>query len=232
MSAQRWPETGRKGCELGNMRTLKRKHRFSLDRQRPSPSRENTMVSHSGEKAWSTPPSSSLRACFHAVPLTPLKGTPPCVEVPLGHPARPIYTAIRKNMFSPATPPSSDNPSPIRATFTHGRDTSERAKSLDLHTSPVQSLDEGESYTSRYIFIPRAVDLSSGIGFSVSGETELRMALSRRYTTGGSSAHPEYKFEYHESKRLSGMKLQAKRIGRGLKNLFMLRRAMPISPQL
>lgn len=131
---------------------------------------------------------------------------------------------------SPSPARSSRNGSPARSALLH--DVHERAKSLDLQTSPVLSAVEDETYASRYLVLPHAVDLSSGAGFSISGETELRMALARWNTISGSAVHPEYKFEYREthSKRCSGVKLTVKKIGRRLRNLVMLRKT--VSPQV
>lgn len=128
-------------------------------------------------------------------------------------------------MSSPATPPSSAN---LRTAFAHA--IPERAKSLDLQTSPIRAVGEERNYASRFVARPRAVDLSSGMGFSVSGETELRMALARRNTIGGSATHPEYKFEFREKERCSGVRLTAKKFGQGLRNMLMLRRAMSPPP--
>ena len=233
---------------LGSQRTLRRKKRFSLSRQR---SIGASLRSRSGFRL-------SNFATSEPVPPTPLNSpeapsqlaypapTPlPTMErilgaVPLGHPTRPFYTAIRRvspynnalamadsNLPSRASTPASET------TIAHPR-----ARSLDLQPS----MDfEGEDHISRYFSRPYAVDLSSCAvtGCSFSGEIELRMALARRNTIGGSAAHPEYRFEYPQTatkesamaqKRGSGVKLRVKKIGQGLRNLVLLRR--PTSPVL
>jgi hypothetical protein len=199
-------------------RTLRHKKRFSLSRQRSATLRNRTGLRPSTfvtqNQVPPTPVSFPTRPRFGSATSAP----PPSLEhmfgaIPLGHPTRPFYTAIRK--LSPPAASELLNES----TASHLR-----ARSLDLQ--PSIDFGEGENHISRYFSRPYAIDLSSGAtGCSVSGEIELRMALARRNTIGGSAAHPEYRFEYPAvTKRSSGLKLRVKKIGRGLKNLVQLRR--------
>lgn len=209
----------------GHERPLRRKKRFSINRQRSGslPSRITVPPYHENVVA---PHGSPLRPRFTSVVSSPSNIGWLSGELPLGHPSRPLYTAIRKNMLAPITPPSSGNTSPVRSTFT-SEHVDARAKSLDLQTSPPNVLPPDGCCSSRF---SHAADLSSGAGFSVSGETELRMALARWNTIGGTTAHPGYTFEYRQTKRSSAVKLTVKKIGRGLRNLVFLRRAMSPPP--
>ncbi|KAI0342933.1 hypothetical protein BDW22DRAFT_1429065 [Trametopsis cervina] len=215
----------------GSPRTLRRKKRFSLTRQRSSSLRNRSSLRHSTFSAHELALPSPLHTPVTRPHLSSAMFTPPPTlehkfgTVPLGHPSRPLYTAIRRNLFMPSTP--SGNDSPLRHSLTAS--TPEpishlRARSLDLQ--PSFDFSEGGNFASVYFHRPYAVDLSSGAGCSLSGETELRMELARRNTIGGSAAHPEYKFEYRDAKQSSGggMKLTVKKIGQGLRNLVMLRR--------
>ncbi|KAI0090279.1 hypothetical protein BDY19DRAFT_992492 [Irpex rosettiformis] len=231
---------------LSPQRTLRRKKRFTLSRQR---SIGASLRSRTGfrlptfainEPVPHTPvnsPAPSQPNCTAPTPLSSMEHV--FGAVPLGHPTRPFYTAIRK--LSPYTPPVTDinsifsragSPGSEEAMVSHPR-----ARSLDLQ--PSMDFGEGEDRISRYFSRPYAVDLSSGAatGCSVSGEIELRMALARRNTIGGSAAHPEYRFEYPQTttspetqKRGSGVKLRVKKIGQGLRNLMLAKK--PTSPVL
>lgn len=230
-------------------RTLRRKQRFSLSRQRsmgaslrsrtgfrltnfapneatnipPTPLNSPAVIAQGDSTAATTNPLPSLDRVFGAVPL--------------GSPSRPFYTAIRKS--SPYTIPSTNPHALSRVGTSNSEYTSlghPRARSLDLQ--PSFDFGEGDNPLSSYFCRPYAVDISSGAatGCSVSGEIELRMALARRNTIGGSAEHPEYRFEYTQAaitsggKRGSGVKLRVKKIGQGLRNLVFLRR--PSSPIL
>ncbi|KAI0703775.1 hypothetical protein BC835DRAFT_1410504 [Cytidiella melzeri] len=214
-------------------RTLRRKKRFSLSRQRSGSLRSRPGLRLStlstGDHVPPTPVNSPARPQFVSAMSTPLPSLDRVFgAVPLGHPARPFYTAIRR--LSP-TPQSAAVDSTLRVrtssavsdgmTIAHPR-----ARSLDLQ--PSVEIGEAESHILRCFSRPYAVDLSSGAtGCSITGEMELRMALARRNTIGGSAAHPEYRFEYpvcEVQKRSFGVKMRVKKIGQGLRNLVLLRR--------
>ena len=129
------------------------------------------------------------------------------LSLPLGHPGRPLYTAIRRNMFSAAPGLSVQHPRfpPVRAVSVHDA-ASETSSRL----------------SSEWVSIPSFYPSTDGYGFSLSGETELRMAIARHEDASGvDSGVGEYKFQ--ETKRVRAGKWGLKRIGRGLKDLFSLR---------
>ncbi|EMD31283.1 hypothetical protein CERSUDRAFT_119832 [Gelatoporia subvermispora B] len=133
--------------------------------------------------------------------------------IPLGHPLRPLYSAIRGNMTQPPTPDESlsqsrsNSPQP---SVLHERLT----RSLDIPRPPLRS---------RYDFTlssfhPYPLVLASGAttGCSVSGEAELHMDLARCRSVDG--ILPEYKF--HWMKRRGTMRAKLETISKGLKDLF------------
>lgn len=132
------------------------------------------------------------------------------LSVPLGHPGRPLYTAIRGNMFSTSPAHSAAHPRfpPVRA----------------VRVSEGRSADFG--YPARtsgdWVSIPSFYPCTDGYGFSLSGETELRMALSRHPYSGGLEGIEEFKFT--ETKRITSLG-KVKKIGKGLKDFFTLRRS-------
>ena len=153
----------------------------------------------------------------------------PAHVVPLGHPSRPYYNAIRKNMSRSATPCSfsraptpspSLGPSPfttstptillLDADFDGGGGTFGRSSS----PSPSISLSP-----------PGAFQAHPSRGFSLSGETELRMALAaQRSTTGRTGDRPEYVFaDPPMSRRDAGVR-RLKRLGQGIKQLVLRRK--------
>ncbi|PSR74251.1 hypothetical protein PHLCEN_2v9995 [Hermanssonia centrifuga] len=127
---------------------------------------------------------------------------------------RPLYTAIRKNM-SPS-PPSTPSSSPVHSTFSAASATHLGGrKSCDTPPSFIRSSDE---WVSRPPCYPHTI----GTGFSLSGETELRMALARRNTVGGSGSRSQYR--YHETKNPSKIKETMMKIGQSLKDLVNMSR--------
>ncbi|KZT29776.1 hypothetical protein NEOLEDRAFT_1174785 [Neolentinus lepideus HHB14362 ss-1] len=88
--------------------------------------------------------------------------------VKLGHPSRPYYTAIRKNMTS-RLPTASPPPSTL------GNDIEPPSPPLDVHRP---ALRQALSYPYTIPSSHPTYSFNSPTGFSLSGETELRMALS------------------------------------------------------
>ena len=135
----------------------------------------------------------------------------------LGSPARPLYTAIRKRLTSDSSifvgSVRSVSPcSQTRATLRPLSVTSEPA----LSESDEDDMDIADLFPSA----PSRNHFRVSGGCSLSGETELRMALSRQRskTVGGPS--PEYIYHDRERQTEFASLMQAmKRISQGMKNL-------------
>ena len=131
----------------------------------------------------------------------------PTASVRLGHPSRPYYTAIRKNMARPNSMPppesrlimSSLRPSPTRA--------KQRPRLLTRSSEDVSFSDVD----------PPAPVSPLRTGFSLSGETELRMVLSKSRTNKG-----EYRFRETSPPargRRTAVKRKVQILGKGLREL-------------
>jgi hypothetical protein len=110
-------------------------------------------------------------------------------SVPLGHPSRPYYSAIRKNMSRPNSP--FDN--------TNSKSSCSLAPLPLLHSSPLaSSVESSDDLLTETTFTPPVMSsrlLSCEIlGCSMSGETEMRIALSRQQVRGTPDNLMEYRF--------------------------------------
>ncbi|KAG1845314.1 hypothetical protein DFJ58DRAFT_801149 [Suillus subalutaceus] len=150
-------------------------------------------------------------------PSTAISAEPP---VRIGHPSRPYYTAIRKNMSRPSTAghPSSlaRTPSPIPSDY----DYSPRAtKSLDCgERIPVQF---GRDSRPMSMVLPgQAVPVNLFSGFSLSGETEMRMNLARWRKEDGPDEPGDYLFK-ETGYRGKGIKGRVRKLGKGLRDLVL-----------
>ncbi|KAI8980147.1 hypothetical protein BD414DRAFT_112253 [Trametes punicea] len=191
--------------------SLRRKRRMSVLRQRSSCSlrRRATTGTHRRSEAAASPPASP-RPKAHSVRFS----SPPPVSVldmiPLGHPQRPLYTAIRKNMSRPAIPaPNSRSVDAAFETAVYERGT----RSLDLprYNSLGRSYLSIAAYSRPILFPP------SASGFSVSGETELRMDLARSRSMDGVPSD----FAFREvPKPDASIKARVKNFGKTLKGLL------------
>ncbi|TCD64048.1 hypothetical protein EIP91_004597 [Steccherinum ochraceum] len=215
-------------------KTLRRKKRMSVIRQRSSCSlRRKAMLSlplperrlHTAESTphlYRKPSQPRFQAPPPALPLPTTPTTPTEFTVPLGHPSRPLYSAIRKNMSRPSTPTSagSSNAGPSPADDLRARG----MRSLDLPESSRDFVLD-DYFSSDIARRPWPVRPNS-TGYSLSGEIELRMALARGYNndpavTFESAQQP---VKHLEKKDLDArVKSKVKRIGKGLKDLMMLR---------
>ncbi|KAI0076171.1 hypothetical protein K474DRAFT_1772687 [Panus rudis PR-1116 ss-1] len=190
-------------------RTLRRKQRRSILRQRSSCSLRR--------KALSVPSHKRSQSELGRRTLTPIPQDH--LDVPLGHTSRPLYTAIRKNMSRPTTPTRAPSP-PFPDLASRG------SRSLDLPTSYSASLLTSDSrYPSSYRSVPRT-------GYSLSGEVEMRMALAKSHTDDGiCGSSSGYKFRDSVSSDFKtrrvgesgSMKGTVKRIRKGLKDLMTFR---------
>ncbi|KAG2132976.1 hypothetical protein DEU56DRAFT_811601 [Suillus clintonianus] len=150
-------------------------------------------------------------------PSTPVSAEP---HVRIGHPSRPYYTAIRKNMSRPGTPglPSSlsRTPSPMPSDY-------------DYAPRATRSLDCGERISVQFgrdsrpmsMVLPgQAVPVNLYSGFSLSGETEMRMNLARWRREDGPDEPGDYLFK-ETGHRRNGIKGRVKKLGKGLRDLVL-----------
>ena len=148
-------------------------------------------------------------------------------NIPLGHPQRPLYTAIRKNMSrpeSPSPPPTGARPNFDAAfqTLVYERQT----RSLDIDTpthsrSRLPAMRFGSlSRASTHLAIAYPASFArGGQGFSVSGETELRMDLARSRSMDGVPSDFAFR-ERGSQDREASMKTKVKNFGKTLKGLL------------
>ncbi|KAH0833347.1 hypothetical protein J3R83DRAFT_12418 [Lanmaoa asiatica] len=169
-----------------------------------------------------TSPTSAVEARqSHALSLMPSHDhdTPP---VRLGHPSRPYYSAIRKDMSRPTSPVFS---------ITAPRTPSPISSHLDYVPRGTKSLDCGDRSGIYYApeMRPMSMVLSSQAtspiacpGFSLSGEMELRMNLARWRREDAPDDPGGYHFrERNRSWTKVNMKGRVKQLGKGLKELVL-----------
>lgn len=137
--------------------------------------------------------------------------SPPIESERLGHPSRPYYSAIRKNMSRPASPAFGRTPSPIPTQLDH---MSRETRSLDgghrscLYSRPVTPVLSGD-VRGRFS------------GFSLSGETEMRMDLARWRREHAPDNPGDYQFHEMTHSRMKEMKNTVCKVGRGLKHMVL-----------
>ncbi|KZT07603.1 uncharacterized protein LAESUDRAFT_724568 [Laetiporus sulphureus 93-53] len=182
-----------------SQRTLRRKQRMSVLRQRSSRSlrkRSSCTLSTASSRRGENPQAIVMQSASSSVAFAP-------VQVPLGHPHRPLYTAIRKNMASPSIP---DVPIPaIDCTALHATPYDRTVKSLDIPRST--------AVVRHYAFIP-ASDWTAGC--SLTGEAELRMDLER---CRSAEAIP-IQYTEGEARRGRAVKEKVRNLRKGLKGLL------------
>lgn len=160
---------------------------------------------------------------MHVAPApSPAPSTAVSAEHPvrIGHPSRPYYTVIRKNMSRPGTPvlPSSlvRTPSPIPSDY-------------DYAPRATRSLDCGERISVQFgrdsrpmsMVLPgQAVPVNLYSGFSLSGETEMRMNLARWRKEDGPDEPGDYLFK-ETGHRGKGIKGRVRKLGKGLRDLVL-----------
>ena len=164
--------------------------------------------------AYSTSPVESRQS--HALSLTssPDHDTPP---VRLGHPSRPYYSVIRKEMSRPTSPVfsivSPRTPSPIPSP-------------TDYVPRGTRSLDCGDrsgiQCTQQLRPMSMVLSGQSPIGGSISGEMELRMDLAQWRRENTPDEPGGYRFrETIRSSSKANMKGRVKQLGRGLKEFVL-----------
>lgn len=152
-----------------------------------------------------------------APPISPSENDPP---VRLGHPSRPYYSAIRKNMSRPGSPALPRTPSPIPSQFDY---VPRGTKSLDGGERPYTCLHHAHHSRPMSMVIPGQVQPQRPYtGFSLSGETEMRMNLARWRQEDAPDQPGEYLFQERDRSRARlKMKHTVKRFGKCLKHLVL-----------
>ncbi|CCM04324.1 uncharacterized protein FIBRA_06495 [Fibroporia radiculosa] len=188
-----------------SQRMLRHKQRMVIMRQRSSRSlRKRSSQSFSNVSARRSEHNTTVIMQTAIVPSTePAKTT--IAYVPLGHPQRPLYTAIRKNMSPPV--PVDFVPTLDYTSFSAAVQTRE-SKSLDIPRSTTL----GRSF-GRHTPIP-ASEWTTGC--SLSGETELRITLARCR-----SADDDISDRFVCPKKGGVVREKVKSLGKGLKGLFL-----------
>ncbi|KAJ8495927.1 hypothetical protein ONZ51_g1378 [Trametes cubensis] len=203
--------------------SLRRKRRMSVLRQRSSCSlrrRATTSGSTATHRRSETAPSApaSPRSKAHSVRFSSPPPSLPTSEpdaFPLGHPQRPLYTAIRKNMSRPSSPAPSMGSGHSAAVDAAFQTTVYERQTRSLDLPRFNSL--GRSYLSMAAYTRPVLFPPSASGFSVSGETELRMDLARSRSMDGVPSD----FAFRETKPdASTVKAKVKSLGKTLKSLL------------
>ncbi|TFK94073.1 hypothetical protein K466DRAFT_472141, partial [Polyporus arcularius HHB13444] len=219
---------------------LRRKNRMSVLRQRSSCSLRRRATTSSvasfcrdGAASPSMPrrPKTATSCMSASPPGTPRPNaatsirfsTPPpgtsAESIPLGHPQRPLYTAIRKNMTRPESPsplPTGARPS-FDAAFQCQTVMYERqTRSLDIETPRFRSLSRASHLAMATSYARPSMFSGGGAGFSVSGETEMRMDLARSRSMDGAPSD----YAYRERQKDASVKAKMKSFGKTLKSLL------------
>lgn len=146
---------------------------------------------------------------------TPVSAEPP---VRIGHHSRPYYTVIRKNMSRPSTPGHLPRtPSPIQSDYDYAP---RGTKSLDCGER--MSVQFGRDSRPMSMVIPgQVIPVSMYSGFSLSGETEMRMNLARWRMEDAPDEPGDYLFKETGRCRRGILKASVKKFGRGLRDLVL-----------
>ena len=152
----------------------------------------------------------------HSPLRTPVSAEPP---VRIGHPNRPYYTVIRKNMSRPGTPVFPQRTaSPIPKS------------DYDYAPRATKSLDCGERTPARFSLDSRPMSMvmpgqanlvNAYSGFSLSGETEMRMNLARWRKEDAPDEPGDYLFKETGRCRHGMLKGRVKKFGKGLRDLVL-----------
>ncbi|KAH9917006.1 uncharacterized protein B0H18DRAFT_1036154 [Fomitopsis serialis] len=192
-----------------SQRTLRRKQRMAMLRRRSSRSlRKRSMPLLSKTSSKRMDDCDSAVVTVQAVLPSRSPSPSPVPFVPLGHPERPLYTAIRRNMCPPGLPPTPG--SDVEHASLHAVLLERGAKSLDIPRRPATL---GRSHRLRPP-IP-ASDWTAGC--SITGETELRMDLARCRSA-------EVVLQRPREANLGGVvREKVKNLGKGLRELLLKR---------
>ncbi|KAJ7631231.1 hypothetical protein FB45DRAFT_683726, partial [Roridomyces roridus] len=152
------------------------------------------------------PPSSATHAPLYHAPYTHNR----CNSQPnirLGHPKRPLYSAIRPNMSRPSSP-----------TMKPPRPTSMLPASHDALVSPAGPPPSSSRFSFGFGSFPSSqTHAALHSGSSVSGEMEMRMALA---SLAREAHEQDASFQFKETSKRSSMSWRVKKLGQGLKDLL------------
>ncbi|KDQ57228.1 hypothetical protein JAAARDRAFT_289001 [Jaapia argillacea MUCL 33604] len=200
-------------------RPLRRKRRMSTLRRESESS--TSLRRHTVAPTIKSAPDENLielRSFSPPPPPSPTHSTPaPTVRV--GHPSRPYYTAIRRHMYTPmsapSTPMGNSYPASIASSYApslpcslplplrHAHHDMPRRFSTALDTDP------GRPSLRQAVSTPHGYS-----GFSLSGETELRMNLARR------TSQSDFRFKFHETGKSGGVKGRIQSFGKGILDIL------------
>ncbi|PCH42367.1 hypothetical protein WOLCODRAFT_25329 [Wolfiporia cocos MD-104 SS10] len=196
-----------KSIGFSSQRTLRRKQRMTILRQRSSRSLRKRSTSFSKPTSLKRVEASTPVVVAQSVSLS---------QIPLGHPQRPLYTAIRKNMTPPTIPicaiPLLDN------TQDRALQQSQSHSQIQAHERATKSLDIPRPATVGYSLVKRTYVPASEwtAGASLTGEAELRIDLARCRSVDDL----DYALCEGDAKRGSAVKEKVKSLGRGLRGLL------------
>ncbi|KAG6844285.1 hypothetical protein H0H87_008154 [Tephrocybe sp. NHM501043] len=228
-------------------KTLRRKKRLSRYRLSPQPPESIASTSFSADAVTmvSMPQSASVEDTHCSDSWQNAKSSAharshsqPANIVRLGHPSRPLYTAIRPNMSRPSSSSGPPSPPQTPQKLRPHRPTSlpARAPSPGIMTilSTTTALhEEEEPVFESFAYRPRSMPSHDRTltrlpafgsisrhrgGFSVTGETELRMALARE---GGGDHEDIFKFKDMEDRSGGKLLVKMRQLKEGLKGLIM-----------
>ena len=205
----------------GSYRTLRRRERMPLRKMVSSCSMRAAIVVHMPAKSDQAMIGMSASASeFRVNTVVPPKGSdiipqidrssPAVLSIvpPLGHPSRPLYTAIRGNMFSSPSANACTSYIPFPPI---------RPAAINEDGS-MDPLDRVSRISGDWVSIPSFRPCTDGYGFSMSGETELRMALARLNDPDGMWGVGDFRFQ--ETKRPMTYAGRLKKIRTCLKDFF------------
>ncbi|GJE85542.1 hypothetical protein PsYK624_016210 [Phanerochaete sordida] len=202
-------------------RTLRRRKRISITPRRSS--RSLRTRSSKGTLAMpSRPDSSDVRAATpdsvrtgHTTALHPSPSPRSVTSARLGSPARPLYTAIRKRTDSDAFSLSS-----LRSASPFCQPAPERPTSITSSCALAESDEDELDIKDLLPMAPSRSHFRASSGCSLSGETELRMALSRKRSNTVGGPTPEYVYRDREQhKEFASIMQTMKKISQGMKSL-------------
>ncbi|EKM57790.1 uncharacterized protein PHACADRAFT_251638 [Phanerochaete carnosa HHB-10118-sp] len=197
---------------------------MSIARRRSS----RSLRSRPSKGALPTPPPSDT---IDARPTTPestrtsltrvsrLPPSPPrsVVSARLGSPSRPLYTAIRKRLDSDS---SFFSVGSVRSVSPHAQPAAERPTSITSEPALSESDEDGMDITDLLPKAPSRGHFRASSGCSLSGETELRMALSRQRSQTVGGPRPEYVYrDRGQQKDFASLMQTVKKISQGMKSL-------------
>ncbi|KIK97023.1 hypothetical protein PAXRUDRAFT_260195 [Paxillus rubicundulus Ve08.2h10] len=203
------------------MRGLRRTKHMALHKRKSSQSPHSRSRPSSPLRESVDVPATSTMEVRHVLSIAPSQDNDPPVR--LGHPSRPYYSAIRRNMPRPTSPAFS---------ISTPRTPSPMASHLDYAPRETRSLDGGrrsihaapELRPMSMVLPGQAMSATTCSGFSLSGETEMRMNLARWRREDAPDEPGDYHFrEMDRSGTKMDVKGKVRKLSKGLKDLVLRR---------